>query len=495
MNMYFALPKSEPLPHGSAQLWHPGCERERLQLSELGAKAVSHVPRAQLTFKNWLNAVARLNEAACTTFSAEAALASLTTEFRRLWLTVAHEASDLEAKLTSPGNTQTHFRDDGETEPIALENRCTANAQKPIGWCSEHVLFSSAQGALASILLWAQEESFWCVDQSAHLTFAGASCETKDLLDVLRTTGLSWSEPGKTDPVIEGTSRPSRVILIEPVFFDEGVNVFNIAEFQRVWRNHCAASHTSAPILIVLDTTLLGAQFPLEELLEGLVGSKAPTLITVRSGMRLDQAGLELANVGIVSVYRPESEIAHTKQIADRLRTIRSSTGVGLTLDETAALDAPWFLDRDHAKHYAKAVFQNNALLAAALSNSHQLFRQVLYPNFADASSLWAKAPYSVLRLREPSAENYDTLARIIAYECAHRNLLFDRGGGFGLRGHRYDIITPATEACEPFLRIAMGARDGPSCDGIIKLLQELASCECISDLRANYLNVRCSLH
>jgi len=84
-------------------------------------------------------------------------------------------------------------------------------------------------------------------------------------------------------------------------------------------------------------------------------------------------------------------------------------------------------------------------------------------------------APYCAFQLRDASPADYDALDAEIADEARRRNLLLARGGSFGFRGHRYEIVKPETGE-PPFLRVALGRRGGWSCEGIIKMMAEIAA-------------------
>ena len=172
-------------------------------------------------------------------------------------------------------------------------------------WAADHIVFSSAQGALASVLYWAIAQGFWDAHRAPRLTFAGSNLDTQTLLDSFNRAGLAWGRP-RTPPCLRMSATHSRVILIEPAFCDESANVMNIAAFHKAWRKALAAE----PTLIILDTTLTGPLFPIGELLESFEGATAPVVVTLRSGAELDQAGLDLANVGIASIFRHKSERA-----------------------------------------------------------------------------------------------------------------------------------------------------------------------------------------
>jgi hypothetical protein len=147
-------------------------------------------------------------------------------------------------------------------------------------------------------------------------------------------------------------------------------------------------------------------------------------------------------------------------------------------------LEAPWFLDRELARDYAGAVFENNALLAKrlaeTLSDCAGLFSQVSHPTLGAGD---ADAPFVLLQLHEDSPENYRRLEEIIARAAKARQIRFDKGGSFGFRGHRFEAILPEAGEITPFLRVALGARKGWSRDGIIALLSEIARAKSIAEL------------
>lgn len=60
--------------------------------------------------------------------------------------------------------------------------------------------------------------------------------------------------------------------------------------------------------------------------------------------------------------------------------------------------------------------------------------------------------------------------------EIARRDLSLAKGGSFGFRGHRYELIEPEPRAGKPFLRVATGYREGPDLKRTVDLFEELAA-------------------
>lgn len=469
----------------------PDVEAERRALIALGESILAKVPKSWPRFQKWLQAIHGVNDTACRTFSPEAAMATMSAVLRRLWMQVAHEASDphtrspeREIATKTPSGAEIEYGYERDLQPRLLERRCFAYAPSPDGWSSDHVICSSAQGGMTAILHWAIRNGFWHHHDSAEALIAGGYFETHELFDLFARDGLKWRN-AKTLDASNLTSTPASLMVIEPVFFDEGVNVFDMKAFHEHW----ARVDPVEPTLVILDTTLSGPLFSIDEFLGPLAGPCAPTVIQICSGLKLDQAGLELADCGIISIFSDAASEFPAREVARALRRIRTITGAGLTFDEISALEAPWFLDPHCFRQYSSAVFANNALLADALKLRRGLmFERILHPRYAQSEAPWAQAPFVTFHLHDGIAAHYKFLERVIAYEAQRRGLLFEIGGSFGFRGHRYEAIIP--ERAAPFLRVAMGARQGFSALGAVSLMRDLAAFESIGQLATRYKGI-----
>jgi hypothetical protein len=186
------------------------------------------------------------------------------------------------------------------------------------------------------------------------------------------------------------------------------------------------------------------------------------------SGLKLLQQGLELANVGIVSAFARDAERAAS--LAEGLKRCRTLTGAGLRFVDALALEAPFFLDPAATRAYAEKVFAHNAALARAVAEGNRLFKPL-----GEAGLAGPAAPYGAFELAAGnSVEALTALADRIEREARARDLLIERGGSFGFRGHRYEVVEPETGE-PPFLRVALGARNDRSCRGAIELMAQLA--------------------
>jgi hypothetical protein len=242
-----------------------------------------------------------------------------------------------------------------------------------------------------------------------------------------------------------------------------------------VWCNGCFGATERLPRarhVLLLDTTMVGPSHDLRPCLAAAADDCA-VAIALSSGLKLDQAGLELANVGIARVLVRDGARRRVAEIAGRLRQLRGLMATGLTLDELSALSAPWFLDRAYVDNYAAAIFANNRALAQSIGRDSPVFGSRCHPALSTSR---ADAPFCALQLREASPDRYRRLAEIVEQQSQRRGLLLTKGGSFGFRGHRFELIEPTPGQGDAFLRVAMGWRDGHSCRGLGELFGELAA-------------------
>lgn len=382
---------------------------------------------------------------------------------RKEWLSKAHRPSD--ATLKSPCEGAMPRLPDGESVSFGYERELDADALEsrmplcfpvPSGWRSARVLCRSGQAALSCLLhLVAHEASPGSGAPPRTLTVhhAGRYFETAALLGLWPRQ--IFEPAGSSEPHVD-------VLVGEPVHCNGQFGLSDPTSLPRARR------------ALLLDTTLAGISVDLPAWLERLEGSFAAVF---RSGLKLDQAGLELANVGIIQLFVREASDCDIVSTAAELKHIRALTGSGLTLDEMAALSAPWFLDRAYFAQYTSRLFANNAALAEAIGTGSKLFDERCHPSLISPGAV---APFCAIRLRNGDMSAHVRLLRRVEEEIARRSLKLDKGGSFGFRGDRYELIEPDPQAGRPFLRVAMGYRGGANRDGILDLFHELSALQAL---------------
>jgi len=430
-------------------------------------------------------------------FVGEQALESLALELRYQWLHHAHAQSG--KFLMSPPHRQRKYLPDQAAisfpydrwlRPEGLEHRLNVQQPAPVGWVGSSVVFASGMAALTTFLqhFRAAADRFWPPKRRTRaLHWFGGYFEITRALRLLCDDAFSGRRHSRQETLFDVVAAGGGdVVLIEPVAADLHLEVFDVDGFVDAWNKREA----TRPCVIVLDTSLVGDSFPVQHFCEALGKAPQPPVLVVqiRSGLKLDQQGLELANVGLATLYAPTADAQMLEQFSDSLRLARTTFGASLSQDEYAALSAPFFLDAASFNQHAQAVLANNAAFAQALAPvSGGLLTEVIHPVLGpDAGRAWAVSPFVNLRYASGEEDDRGFLHALLTLEAQKRALTFQSGSSFGFRGHRYEMGFVRGVKFDT-LRVALGSRAGPSLNGVIQLFQDLAAYPDFAALRAAY--------
>ena len=471
-----------------------GCAAECERLAMLGA-ALDDDARV-MNWRRTLHDLARAPD--LETLAGEGRLDDLTLELRRLLLARAHACADRHMKSPPhdeaarlPSGERVEFTYERNLRAGTLEARLANYRPRSDGWDSAHIGFRSGMAALSCWLVCRVRMIQPGAERPHRLAMRGGYFETHVLLELLRTPGfeptLTASQQAIEAAVREGTTDD---VLIEPVVYDWELETFDLAALLRAWRDA-----PQPPRALVVDATVVGLSFPLEQLLDGLRARPPEIVVVVQSGLKLEQQGLELANVGLLSLYTPRGieTSATAQETAVLLRKMRTILGTAPSLDALAALDTPFVLDPALCATYQQAVFRNNALLAHALSErAGKLFGRIVHPSLSGvAQRPWARAPFVIGHLAEDTLETHGLLLAVIALTASARNVPLVMGSSFGFRHSRAETIVPSITEGRGLFKVAMGARAGPARTAVIKLLCELAEYSDTDALRRAYPQAR----
>jgi len=443
----------------------PWFESELDELAGLAHSLRADFPRSATALRNWDRHCAALARNAFeTTIAAEMMLDDLATRLRKICLRVAnlHSISVYRSPPDHevPRTSEEHPLDFGyerDIRPIELERRAAACAISPPGWSNRHLLFSSGQSALQAILLAARR--LMPPRKSCSLTHLGSYFETGELVTLLAGTGLFNLGPRQRSE--KDAPQAADIVIYEPVqCTPEGQA--KAADQHRYLAAACAAQ---VPKVLICDSTLCRQHFDYPRLLADVLRlDPVPLVIIFRSGLKLDQAGLELANVGIVTILSASALKKDAAGIfATELRRIRTLTGSGPSFEDINALSVPWFLG-PQSDRYADRIFANNARVAGRFRANKEL--TLSHPARSEPNLV---APFSLLQLSAQDGATYRQFENAIDIEAHRRGILLQRGGSFGFRGHRFQAIVPTRGT--PFIRLAIGSRADASHDKIIEML------------------------
>ncbi len=477
-------------------------------------------------WKEWRDAVETLAAAADAdadadshgAMAAERRVEELTTRLRELWLTRAHggvaryyRSPPLTAEPPRlPSGHRVSFSYERNVPADALERRLARDADVPAGWRADHVTYANGMAALAGVLQTYLGMARPAAGEPLRVGVWGGYFETDVLLQLLAGPGCAPRRLDTRDALCRAVaSGDLDVLFVEPVRYDWDLESLDLNGLLTAWYRRPAGR----PGVLVVDTTLVATTWPTARLLSALDPRPPDVVVEIRSALKLDQQGLELANAGVAAVFTREPARPHAGELATVLRKMRTITGSGLGLADLAALDAPFALARSWTQEHARAVFLNNALAASVLARrtGTGLFARIAHPTLAAPISSggtasggtasgspnapgrrppWAQGPFVVCHLAEDTLAHHGLLLAVVEHEARGRGLCLTRGSSFGFRGHRFETIIPRLSEQRGLFKIAMGSRGGPSRDGAIELFAELAAYPDFAALRAAHPRV-----
>ncbi|MEZ0107467.1 hypothetical protein ABH920_001459 [Catenulispora sp. EB89] len=434
----------------------------------------------------------------------ERRLDSVSQQLRRALLARAHSSIDPyfrspthERPTVLPSGRTMKYSYERSADPAWLEERlgrsapdapnATGTANATDGWHSEHVVFGSGTAAISAVLNCYLR---MVPADVGHPVRAGvwASYFETDMVFEFRSSPLfGWER--LTDLGKAVSQGAYDLLFVEPVRYNWDLDAVDLRDVLSRWR----ARGAGRPRCVVFDTTLSSFTWPSRKVLEALRDGDPLLVVELRSGLKLDQQGLELGNLGLVTVHSVDEDAGtpSAEQFAGHLRMSRAVTGTSVPVDAAAALDVPIVLDPALTARHAGQVFLANQCLAAELESEAGLFSAVGHPSLPDVPAGTPKhAPFVVCRLAEDEIAHHGLLLAVVRHEALRRGLLLDWGSSFGFRGHRCETILPRLKDRKGLFKIAMGARSGPSLAGTVELLREMARFPDFRSLRAAYPDV-----
>jgi hypothetical protein len=468
------------------------CRDEALALLELADGLTDAVPGFGRD-ESWRADVERLlGDDALESFAGERRLDELTARLREGWLATAEAAvrpqwksPPLGTRRRLPRGGSLSYNYERALVPEPLEARLAAYRPAPPGWAEAHLAFASGMAALSTWLQTYVRAASAQARRQPRAALWGGYFETHILFDLLSGPGFSWFAPRRQEQLVEAT-RAGRVdlVLVEPVTYDWHLHVLDLDTLVDAWSRRAG----DRPSVLLLDTTLSGEELSAADVLDALRDAPPRLVAVLSSGSKLEQQGLELANVGFLSLYTRDGIRPAAGELARFLRKARSTLGTGLSLRDTAVLDAPFVLDPERSRRFARAVYDANARLASAVRREGGLFSAIVHPSRRPAATVpWAVGPFVVFRLREDAHEHYRLLLAVVREEARRRSLALTLGSSFGFRGDRFEAIRPEPVGPEGLFKVALGARGGPSAAGAAELLEELAACPDMATLRRSF--------
>lgn len=473
-----------------------GCRAECQMLLDFHRHVITRFPELATVFAAWAEKVGEIATAPETeNFETERKLERRALEFRSLWLqsVVRHTSRTLRSP-SDYGLPRTLGGDlydipyDRWGKPEPFEEAYGETIEVPDGWKDLHFFFGNGMSALSAFLLQSRKNH---PDKKLSILGQDGYFEFAQLMELICGKDLfARITPDQTafDQALERGD--GDVVLIEPVYATTALPVWDQEAFLRAWRQRPNRSST----VILFDTTLVGDRFDLGAFLGRLAPHPPAMAAQLISSIKLHQVGLEFSNIGILSTYIPEGpkQDKVVRTVSKEIHQTRRVLGMGANLDEVYSVEFPIIGNGRFFRQHCRQVFENNAVLAQAMDGyDGPLLKRVVHPSLGAARDVpWAVSPYVIFVLTEGRSADKRFLRRLLNKLSKERGLTFQSGTSFGFRSHRYEMGFP-DNAVEATFRVAMGARQGPSVEGVVTLLKDVLGYPSIAALRTAFPDVK----
>lgn len=368
-------------------------------------------------------------------------------------------------------------------DAIEFENRYSHRIQKQTGRICPVVLFNCGMAAISVVL----EEALSILENTRQrevkmLALSGYF-ESRLLLNRIgKNSGIRIVNLTASDFDFDEMDDPD-IIFLESVIYDLSLSTeFADSRFLSNFR--------IPPKIVIIDSTLTPEAWGINDFLRQAKIVGIDTVIDLRSAVKLDQAGLELVNVGVAEIYYlQESTLFY--HFEDRLRERRAITGRSLNLFSLACLDYSFILNPKYLYEHEALIAANNARLATNLyPKMHSgIFKKLHFPGIEVGKM--KICPFSIIEVNEPTTiDDLSLIASVISWEAKRRHTSLTYGGSFGFIFPRFDIIVPDKRINSGFIKVSMGSCWGESGDRIMGIFQELSVIPTISDLRKQYSDI-----
>lgn len=350
------------------------------------------------------------------------------------------------------------------------------------GWNGFGLFFSSAMSAMTTFLH--SFRSFYKNQTTVRIVNWGSYFEISTLLDTFRSSQTMIETVQSDRDIIQKLCNAEDIDLyiIEPLRYNWDLDVLKIENLIEAIKSHPNNKLT----FILLDTTLYGASFSLQSILNNLSSIKNIIFIELRSLLKLDQQGFELTNMGTFNIYiRPEHSNL-LKKLQYFLKRTRAVMGTNISFSDLCKIDHPLFTSINSRKSYTEKVLKNNSEFARSIKPGN-LIQRIVHPVLKgneDSSNL---APFVFICLHQDRLEDYQLLVNILKYRFEKANSNLEIGASFGFRFTRMEHIVTLEVEPRSIIKVAVGKTKGFTYSFLIDVLNELNQYRNIQECRELY--------
>lgn len=223
---------------------------------------------------------------------------------------------------------------------------------------------------------------------------------------------------------------------------------------------------------IVFDISFLGNTFVPNDILKLFYEHKRIIFIFYRSGIKLDQMGFEVLNLGILSLYFTKDLFFIKEKLLSFMKDNRSRNGHCLSVMDIHLLED---IQKINNKNYANVILDNTEYFVSKLKYSNNSFMdRIIYPDSVYENFKLYKTPYFFIKLKNASEEDYINLCKYIKYRFLTDGVDISFRTSFGFRNVSFEYVKIRNLKNSEVLKIAPGYMRGYSFYKFIDILNEI---------------------
>ncbi len=256
------------------------------------------------------------------------------------------------------------------------------------------------------------------------------------------------------------------VYIFEPIKYLLSLEVTNIEILIEEINSSC-----SKIIFVIMDSTMHNYN----ELFEGInkelkSNKKNVVFINVRSGIKMDQQGLEIGNLGVATWYVHKKNSKYAKMLFDFIDHYKGILGDNISYNKLVSLE---MFSSALSRQYSRIVHTTAFDFAHSIVvKSNKYIKQVIYPELKYKNENLVM-PFLFIKFDLKNAEEYNQLLENIVGICATEGLVLPYRNSFGFRypsiEYIYDYRTD-----ENVIKLYLGVYKGGIYEFLLNIINTL---------------------
>lgn len=285
--------------------------------------------------------------------------------------------------------------------------------------------------------------------------------ETRIYLESLINKGIASFE------IEDDNSNNCNVFIFEPIKYLLRPTVTNMDKL--ISRINASTAKT---IFLILDSTLHSDTELFSKIEDKLSEKKKIIFISFRSGIKLDQQGLEIGHLGIVTWYINQENRRYAENAYEFIETYKGVLGDNITYNKLVSLEI--FSAYETKKYTNKIISICKEFVESLKIESHEYIEKVIYPQFVyDGETL--NMPFLFIKFQLQTKAEYERLMRNIIDICEMNGVFLPYRNSFGFRFPSIEYICDY-QSGENVIKLCLGVYRGVLYELLLYILCDLGN-------------------